>query len=68
MWYAGMVGQRVPYLGEWRDAPDVFKSREPAGYVNIVKKTDATVVDSEDLNQARAIHGVCPLLYTKQRR
>ena len=53
MWYAGIVGQRVPYLGEWRDAPDVFKSREPAGYVNIVKKTDATVVDSEDLNPGR---------------
>lgn len=48
MWYSGMVGQRVPYLGEWRDTPDVFKSCEPAGYVNIVKKTDATVVDSED--------------------
>lgn len=53
MWYRGMVGQRVPYLGEWRDTPDVFKSREPAGYVNIVKKTDATVVDSEDLNPGR---------------
>lgn len=50
MWYSGMVGQRVPYLGEWRDTPDVYKSREPAGYVNIVKKADATIVDSEDLN------------------
>lgn len=53
MWYAGKVGQRVPYLGEWRDTPDVYKSREPAGYVNIVKKSDATIVDSDDLNPGR---------------
>lgn len=44
MWYAKMVGQTVPYLGEWNDTPDVYKSREPAGYINIVRKTDAMIV------------------------
>lgn len=58
MWYAGVVGQRVPYLGEWRDTPDVFKSREPAGYVNIVKKSDALVVESECSNPGPMIRPV----------
>ena len=35
MWYAGLVGQHVPYLGEWRG--EGHKSREPAGFLNIVK-------------------------------
>lgn len=41
MWYSGMVGRCVPYLGEW---PDGYKSREPAGFLNIVKKDDAVRV------------------------
>lgn len=41
MWYAGMVGQVVDLLGE--DHRE-YLSREPAGYVNIVKKTDAEIV------------------------
>ena len=41
MWYAGLVGQRVPLL---REESDVYLSREPAGYTNIVRKTDAKVV------------------------
>ena len=45
MWYADMVGQTVPYLGGWSDSPDVYASREPAGYVNIVKKIDAEIVE-----------------------
>lgn len=46
MWYSKLVGQTVPYEGEWSDAPDVYKSREPAGYINIVKKTDAVIVEN----------------------
>ena len=45
MWYADMVGQTVPYLGVWSDSLDVYVSREPAGYVNIVKKVDAEIVE-----------------------
>ncbi len=41
MWYAGMVGEVVDLLGEDRRE---YLSREPAGYVNIVKKSDAEVV------------------------
>lgn len=58
MWYRGLVGQRVPYLGEWRDTPDVFKSREPAGFVNIVKKSDATIVDSDSSNPGPMIRPI----------
>lgn len=47
MWYSGLVGHVVPYEGGWRDTPDVFKSRERAGYVNIVKKTDAMIIEEE---------------------
>lgn len=41
MWYAGLVGQRVPLL---REESDVYLSREPAGYTNIVRKADAKAV------------------------
>ena len=37
LWYAALVGQRVPYLGQW---PEGFKSREPAGYINVVRFSD----------------------------
>lgn len=43
-WYAGLVGECVPLLGE---EPDCFRSVEPAGYTNFVDKSDATVVDSQ---------------------
>lgn len=43
MWYVGMVGQHVPHLGEWRG--EGYKSREPAGYVNIVRFGDAEIVE-----------------------
>lgn len=42
MWYSGLVGELVPFL---REEPDVYLSREPAGFVNIVRKADACVVD-----------------------
>lgn len=41
MWYAGLVGQVVPLL---REEHDVYLSREPAGYTNIVRKPDAKPV------------------------
>lgn len=40
MWYAGLVGQTVPYLGTWSDG---YKSREPAGCINIVRFEDANL-------------------------
>ncbi len=46
MWYSKLVGQEVPYLGEWK-SEGCFKSREPAGYVNIVKFADARVIIKE---------------------
>lgn len=44
MWYAGLVGQTVPYLGRCTDG---YHSREPAGYRNIVRLDDAEIVDVE---------------------
>lgn len=41
-WYAGLVGQRVPYLG---DVGNEYKSREPEGFVNFVHYKDAEIVD-----------------------
>jgi hypothetical protein len=46
MWYANLIGQEVPYLGRW-DNDKHYKSREPAGYVNIVKYSDAIVINKE---------------------
>lgn len=41
MWYAGKVGEVVPFL---REESDCYISREPAGYTNIVRKKDAQIV------------------------
>ena len=40
MWYAGLVGQLVPYEAD--DGQYGYRSREPAGYVNFVRREDAT--------------------------
>lgn len=40
-WYADKIGQTVPYVGHW---PEGFKSREDAGYINIVQFADAKIV------------------------
>ncbi len=48
MWYSKFIGKTVPYEGEWRDTPDCYRSREPAGYSNIVKKDDAILIEVED--------------------
>lgn len=45
MWYADMIGEVVPLL---RIEETEYLSREPAGYTNIVKKTDAIVIDMEN--------------------
>ena len=47
LWYADKVGELVPFLGTW---PEAFKSKEDAGYVNIVKFEDGVVVDIENQN------------------
>lgn len=44
MWYAGKVGELVELLGEDRRE---YLSREPAGYVNVVRKADAEVVEMQ---------------------
>lgn len=41
MWYAGMIGELVPFCGQWREA---YKSLEPAGYLNRVEFADAEIV------------------------
>jgi hypothetical protein len=44
MWYNKLVGQVVPYVREYDDC---YMSREPAGYLNIVKLEDAEIIDEE---------------------
>ena len=41
MWYADLVGELVPYCGQW---PEAYKSLEPAGYINRVEFEDAEIV------------------------
>ena len=43
-WYSDMVGKYVPYV---REHPNegIYISREPEGYVNIVKICDAELVE-----------------------
>lgn len=41
MWYATLVGKYVEFL--WEDS-EGFWSREPAGYTNVIKRTDAKVI------------------------
>lgn len=45
MWYADKVGQRVPLLGIWPESG--YRSREPAGYSNVVRFADAEIVEVE---------------------
>lgn len=45
MWYRDMIGKTVE-LAKHPDADqDVYWSREPAGYLNIVKKQDAEIIE-----------------------
>ena len=43
-WYADMIGKYVPYVRE-HSTEGVYISREPEGYVNIVKFCDAILVE-----------------------
>jgi hypothetical protein len=45
MWYSDLIGQHVEYCGMWTEG---YKSREPAGYLNIVKFEDAEFIAIED--------------------
>lgn len=41
MWYAGHVGEFVPYCGQ---EDTIYWSRDNGGFTNIVKKEDAIIV------------------------
>lgn len=49
MWYAGMIGKRVPFLYE---DSNHYWSREPAGYSNIVRKKDAEIIEVSEHEEA----------------
>jgi hypothetical protein len=44
LWYAGLVGQTLEYV---REDSEGYWSREPAGYLNVVRRKDAEVVTDE---------------------
>jgi hypothetical protein len=48
MWYADKVGEFVPYV---RTHNDCYMSREPAGYLNIVKLQEAEIVELEKIHE-----------------
>ena len=50
MWYRDMVGQTVVLARATDCDPDVYWSREPAGYLNMIYKQDADVIEVEDEN------------------
>jgi|APCry1669189034_1035192.scaffolds.fasta_scaffold143470_2 hypothetical protein len=45
MWYSDKVGETVQLVREYEDC---FMSREPAGYLNIVRLNDAQVIEISD--------------------
>jgi len=47
MWYRSKVGEVVAFVREYDDC---YMSREPAGYLNIVKKQDAEIIEFSDSN------------------
>lgn len=48
MWYRDKVGQTVVLARRANADPEVYWSREPAGYLNIVAKQDAEIIEVED--------------------
>lgn len=46
-WYADLVGKTVEYCPRY-DTETEYGSREPAGFVNFVMKTDGELVDIMD--------------------
>jgi hypothetical protein len=47
MWYSGLVGKNVPFVRHLLSENN-FLSREPSGYTNIVKLSDAELVEVLD--------------------
>ena len=45
MWYCDKVGETVQLVREYDDC---YMSREPAGYLNIVRLEDALVIEISD--------------------
>lgn len=45
LWYRNLVGTKVPFLRQYEDC---YMSREPSGFANIVKLTDAILVEVDD--------------------
>lgn len=50
MWYAKMVGQTVPYRGQW---PEAYKSVDQSRCINQVKFCDAVIVESEPIGEVK---------------
>lgn len=48
MWYRDKVGEIVTLAKPEHADSEVYWSREPAGYINIVKKRDAEVVEVQE--------------------
>jgi|694.fasta_scaffold07822_23 hypothetical protein len=44
VWYANHVGKVFDVVREDRETSDVFWAREPEGFINIVYKKDAQIV------------------------
>lgn len=42
MWYANKIGKEVEFI---REESDCYLSREDAGFINIVKKCDAVILN-----------------------
>lgn len=45
-WYSELVGCVVPFAG---DEGNEFRSREPAGYINYVSKTDCVTIEGSSV-------------------
>ncbi len=50
MWYAVKVGQTVPYLGS---KYGTHTSREDSGFINIVKESDAEMIEADVIEAHR---------------
>ena len=48
MWYSNLIGQTVTLARHPDSDREVYWSREQAGYLNIVYKKDAEVIDVDD--------------------
>ena len=48
MWYAALVGKLVPFHGSWPG--EGYKSTDCGGYTNVVRFSDAEVIDGVDSN------------------